>query len=76
MGNTDIALAWFGGQCVAILREADRIGGWVERGLGFARRRESLNAPLEALTADIVAQDEAAVAAEELSDPSHEMVIC
>jgi hypothetical protein len=48
VGKTDIALAWFGGQCVATLREADRIEGRVVRGLGPARRRESLNASLEA----------------------------
>jgi hypothetical protein len=64
VGNTDIALAWFGGQWVAILREVDRTEGRLVRRLGFTRRRESLNAPLEARIVDMAAGESAAVAAE------------
>ena len=71
MGRTDIALAWFGGQCVAILREADGIEGKGARELELKRRRESLNAPFEARIDDMVVGDKAAVAAEELADLLH-----
>jgi hypothetical protein len=54
VGNTDIALAWFGGKCVATLREADTMEGRVVRVLEPARRRESLNASLEARIAVMV----------------------
>lgn len=54
MGRTDIALAWLGGEYVAMLRDVVRKGTIVDLEHGFARHRESLNASREARTADIV----------------------
>jgi hypothetical protein len=54
VGSTDIALAWCGGQCVAIAREAGLTGrkaGWKD---GLEMHFESFKAPREALIVAIL----------------------
>lgn len=51
-----MALAWFGVQCVAMLREHNRARRGKVRGEDLGMRLESFNASREALKVDIVYQ--------------------